>query len=249
MSIGGSLPSRGQGSQKNTKLFAPELALLPEQGVYTERFRAVLMIQMELCTGLTLRSWLDEPRRMRVLPDALPAFVEGQKGEALELVFAKHLAKGIKAIHAVDMVHRDLKPDNLFVTQNDVLKIGDFGLSRRVCDRHDGERGKVGTPAYWAPEAGAHAGAPADIYSAALVTLELLCPPFRTSMERAQILQSLRERGKVPAHVQNHLPEHATLLKSMARACPDQRPTADEVYAELKRLGDHGPLFAIQEVA
>jgi len=247
--FGGSQPSRGHTSQKHAKSFAPELALLPEQAVYSERFRAVLMIQMELCTGHSLRCWLDEPRRMRVLPDALPAFVRGQKDEALELVFAKHLAKGIKAIHAADMVHRDLKPDNLFVTQSDVLKIGDFGLSRRVCDRRDGERGKVGTPAYWAPEAGARAGAPADIYSAALVTLELLCPPFRTSMERAQTLESLREHGKVPAHVENHLPEHASLLKRMARACPDQRPTADEVCAVLKRLGDQGPLSAIQEVA
>jgi len=170
-----------------------------------------------------------------------PSFVRGRKGEALELTFAKQLMKGIRAIHAVDMVHRDLKPQNLFVQQGDVLKIGDFGLSRSQCDRRDGERGKVGTPAYCAPEGGAKAGCSADIFSAALIILELLCPPFSTSMERAQVLEALRERGELPAHVDRVLPEHGALLRRMVSRCPDDRPTAEEVYAELKRLGEFGP--------
>merc|ERR1719401_3055886 len=122
------------------------------------------MIQMELCTGDNLRSWLDGSHRAR---EPL-GFMQGRKGEALELAFAKHLMKGIREIHGADMVHRDLKPQNLFVTHDQVLKIGDFGLARHAGDGHARERGTVGTPAYAAPEGGACAAQPADIFSAAL---------------------------------------------------------------------------------
>jgi len=212
-----------------------------------QRFQAVLVIQMELCTGPTLRSWLDSRLRKRLWEHGgeHPWFVRGSKGDALELVFAKHLMKGIREIHATDMVHRDVKPQNLFVTHDEVLKIGDFGLSRSANDKVDGLQ--VGTPAYCAPEGGARAGAPADVFSAALVILELLCPPFGTTMERAKVLSDFRERRVVPEHVCNALPEHAELLRRMASFSPEERPTAEDVHADLKRLGTGRVLASIHE--
>lgn len=212
-----------------------------------EKFQAVLMIQMELCTGPALRLWLDSARRRG--KDASLNYTRSRKGEVLELSFAKQLMKGIREIHAADMVHRDVKPQNLFVQDDDVLKIGDFGLSRRGSDSRDGEKGKVGTPAYCAPEGGANAGAPADIFSAGLVILELLCPPFNTFMERAQVLEALRERGDVPEHIRLNLPHHARLLRRMVSREPENRPTAGEVHAELKRLNASGGLSPILEAS
>lgn len=209
----------------------------------TLRFETVLMIQMELCTGPTLRSWLDSARRRK----PAPSFQRGRKGDALELSFAKHLMKGIREIHAADMVHRDLKPQNLFVTSDEVLKIGDFGLARRASDRREAERGQVGTPAYCAPEGGAKAGAPADVFSAALIILELLCPPFETAMERAQVLEAFRNRCELPSHIIAMLPAHAALLRRMACPRPEGRPTSQEAHAELKRLGAGGSLSPILE--
>jgi len=214
------------------------------------RYRTVLMIQMELCQGPTLRKWLDAPDRRTAHPARSDRFVRGRKGEALELSFAKQLMKGIREIHAADMVHRDVKPQNLFVTHDDILKIGDFGLSRCAADRQEGgEKGVVGTPGYCAPEGGADAAAPADIFSAALVILELLCPPLETDMERVRVLEDLRERQSLPAHVEQEFPEHATLLKCMARQTPQDRPSAEEAHAILKRLGIGGPLSPILEAA
>merc|ERR1712151_665126 len=211
------------------------------------RFQAVLMIQMELCTGPTLRSWLDSDARKQLWTRGSDSrcFMRGSKGDALELVFAKHLMKGIREIHATDMVHRDVKPQNLFVTHDEVLKIGDFGLSRSANAKVDGLQ--VGTPAYCAPEGGARAGASADVFSAALVILELLCPPFGTTMERAKVLSDLRERRVVPEHVRNALPEHAELVRRMASFSPEERPTAEDVHADLKRLGTGRVLASIHE--
>eukprot|EP00927_Polykrikos_kofoidii_P014024 TRINITY_DN16112_c0_g1_i1.p1 TRINITY_DN16112_c0_g1~~TRINITY_DN16112_c0_g1_i1.p1 ORF type:complete len:1073 (-),score=162.04 TRINITY_DN16112_c0_g1_i1:193-3333(-) len=195
------------------------------------RFQTVLLIQMELCAGPTLRSWMDA----RPSHDGVFTFVIGSKGEALELTFAKHLMKGIREIHAAGMVHRDVKPQNLFVTTDEVLKVGDFGLACRVTD--DDEKGKVGTPAYCAPEGGARAASPADIFSASLVILELLCPTFSTGMERACVFEAFRERTELPQHIETRLPNHAALLRRMAHRDPAKRPTAAEVHAELKGLG------------
>lgn len=206
----------------------------------------VLLIQMELCHAkdgatvhtATLRAWLDGPQRAREPLQWTPA----RHGQALEFEFAKHLLKACREIHAAGIVHRDLKPQNLFLTK-DILKIGDFGLARRLPkltgDRHhkqEREQGTVGTPMYCAPEGGARAGAPADVYSAGLVILELLCPPFETIMERARLLEALRERRELPAHITRGLPKHAELLRRMVHPRPEERPTASEAYHEWKKI-------------
>jgi serine/threonine protein kinase len=205
-----------------------QLSPAPEE----EQYEAVLLIQMELCPGHDLRTWLD----YRICDSPL-SFRKGRNGKPLELSFAKQLIKGIKQIHAADLVHRDLKPQNIFITPEDVLKIGDFGLSRHAHEINDREKGAVGTAAYCAPEGGARATAAADIFSAALVILELLCPPFGTAMERQQVLGAFRDHHRLPVHIDESLPEHARLLREMARHDPEKRPTASEVHAELKRLG------------
>jgi serine/threonine protein kinase len=198
------------------------------------QYEAVLLIQMELCPGHNLRTWLDDCSAR----DSMPLrFKRGRNGKLLELAFAKQLMKGVKQIHAADMVHRDLKPQNIFVTQEDVLKIGDFGLSRHAQDSSDQERGDVGTAAYCAPEGGARATASADIFSAALIILELFCPPFGTAMERREVLGAFRDHHTLPAHIERTLPDHAALLRRMAHHSPEKRPTANEAHAELKRLG------------
>jgi serine/threonine protein kinase len=212
-----------------------------------ERYEAVLLIQMELCTGETLRSWLDNGASRASTPLCFAKSVKN--GKPLELAFAKQLMKGIKQIHAADMVHRDLKPQNIFISHDDVLKIGDFGLSRHASEIQDEERGEVGTAAYCAPEGGARATASADMFSAALIILELLCPPFSTAMERKVVLGAFREQNALPSHIDNNLPEHAALIRNMGHHDPGSRPTASEAHAELKRLGSDTKLGPIIEVS
>jgi len=210
---------------------AQEIQVLSERT--GQRFQIVLMFQMELCTGPTLRCWLHSEDRS----DVPLNFTRGKKNQALELAFAKQLMKGIRDMHRVSVVHRDIKPQNVFITQDEVLKIGDLGLSRDEKMGRSRERGTVGTPAYIAPEGGAQATAKADVFSAALIVLELLCPPFATGMERARVFEALRERNNVPDHIDTGLPKHGKLLREMAQVAPEDRPSAKEVYDKLRQWG------------
>jgi serine/threonine protein kinase len=88
------------------------------------------------------------------------------------------VAYGLEAAHALDIVHRDVKPGNIIYTNQGGIKIADFGLAKKSDSiTMITQLGKVmGTPAYMSPEqaAGRPVGPPSDIFSLGVVAYELL---------------------------------------------------------------------------
>ena len=150
-----------------------------------------------------LDHWLREARHVGRLahPHIVPVFEADVQGLQPYIVFeyvpgttlAEHLLQrgrcaphdavalmvdvldGLQAAHAAGIVHRDLKPSNVMVDAQRHARVMDFGMAAAVASASDAQLAS-GTPAYMAPEATAGA-APApsmDIYSAALVLVELL---------------------------------------------------------------------------
>ncbi|HZW89166.1 MAG TPA: serine/threonine-protein kinase, partial [Myxococcaceae bacterium] len=115
-----------------------------------------------------------------------------QPGVARAVGIVRQVCDALQAAHDVGVIHRDVKPDNLFVLERDgrdFVKVLDFGVAKLVAPLGDMpmtttvEGTIVGTPAYMAPEqaTGGNADARTDLYSVGVVLYELLAghPPFQ----------------------------------------------------------------------
>lgn len=78
------------------------------------------------------------------------------------------VADGLAAAHALRTIHRDVKPGNILVTENDLAKVSDFGIARTLGDAQLTQAGLVtGTPSYFSPELarGEEPGPAADVWA------------------------------------------------------------------------------------
>lgn len=152
-----------------------------------------LYIQMEYCPNQTLRDVIDM----------------GIEEEETWRLF-RQIVEGLSYLHSQGMIHRDLKPGNIFLDTNGDVKIGDFGLAigndrerlskgeekASINNSEDVETltGGIGTPLYVSPEQktpGARYNQKVDMYSLGIILLEMLVP-FHTGMERAVTIKSAR---------------------------------------------------------
>jgi eukaryotic-like serine/threonine-protein kinase len=148
---------------------------------------------MELLAGQALQSMLDRQGRLPV-------------DQAVD--FALQILAGLEAAHATGVVHRDLKPDNVFVTPSGggpLLKLIDFGIAKL---RASSEFTKgltragvvMGTPEYMAPEQLLSAQTTdhrADIYSLGVMLFEMLAGCRPADGEDAEIIVSAVQAGRV----------------------------------------------------
>jgi len=150
-------------------------------------------IAMERIEGQTLREW---------------AGAKQSPAQILKLI--RQVAAALSVAHDAGLVHRDLKPDNLMVRADGLVKILDFGLARSLTAEADGRtvtmRGTiVGTAPYMSPEQvlGQPAGPPSDLFSLGTILYELLTGrhPFLAGSTVDTMHQILHEIPKPPSTV------------------------------------------------
>src|SRR5262249_52998391 len=172
------------------------------------------------------------------VPFVVMAYVDGQSlAERLRTVhqyadvadavrLLRHVADGLKAVHAHGIVHRDLKPANILLDRDGQALLTDFGLAR---PEHDSQHltlhgAVVGTPGFMAPEQAAgevnHIGPWTDIYSLSVVLYCMLTgsQPFEGSAISV-LLKVLNEPPPAPSMLRAGLDRalEAIVLKGMAR--------------------------------
>lgn len=174
-------------------------------------------VVMEFAPGPTLRDRLSGGR-------GVPA------SDAVRML--AEIATGLAAVHAVGVVHRDVKPSNVIFDGHGVAKVADFGIARNHASADLTDTGTlVGTAKYLAPEQveGKAASFASDVYALGLVTHECLTgvAPFVGESDAATALARL---SSDPAPLPVSLPaELRTLVEEMTARDPVARPTVETV--------------------
>ncbi|MDB4945792.1 MAG: Serine/threonine-protein kinase PknB [Labilithrix sp.] len=150
---------------------------------------------------------------------------------------AMQATRALEAAHAAGVVHRDLKPQNLFITTEGELKLLDFGVAMALAETGDEQKQKgfavFGTPEYMAPEqvAGENVDARCDIYALGCVLYELVTGtrPFEGSpvvvMGKQLREQAERPRSRAPnAVIPGELEE--VIMKCLAKSKEDRFASA-----------------------
>jgi eukaryotic-like serine/threonine-protein kinase len=159
----------------------------------------------------------------------------------------RQMALGMAAAHSLGIVHGDLKPANILVSHNGVVKVTDFGLSRRAAlpqnseetlDWVFAEEGHIaGTPAYMSPEQsrGEPVTAKSDIFSLGAVLYEMLTgQPAFTGENVLQVLDQIRNVASDRYATEVSEPFSDILRLSFAREAPERAITMDRI-AEMLR--------------
>ncbi|MCW2881753.1 MAG: hypothetical protein JWQ95_5853 [Sphaerisporangium sp.] len=176
---------------------------------------AHVYLSMEYVPGRTLRDVLRERKR-------LPA------REALEIMIPVLAALG--AAHQAGMVHRDVKPENVLLSDDGRVKVVDFGLARAIEAGNQTKTGvMIGTIAYMSPEqvtAGV-ADARSDVYAAGVMLFELLTgqQPYQGDNPMSVAYRHVHDRVPAPSSlVAGGPPVLDTLVLSATDRDPNRRP-------------------------
>ena len=153
------------------------------------------------------------------------------------------ICAGLEAAHAAGLVHRDIKPQNLLVRTDGVVKIADFGIARTVQSTQLTQVGTVlGTAAYLAPEqaAGEQVTASADIYSLGAVAYELISG--RTPYKFEALPELALKQQQPPAPLTEAPPAlSGAVLRALAYK-PEDRPQSAAMFArELAQASPEPP--------
>ncbi|KAL9602032.1 MAG: hypothetical protein Q9219_002141 [cf. Caloplaca sp. 3 TL-2023] len=132
---------------------------------------------------------------------------------------------GLRGKNQIMILHRDLKPDNVFLGDDNQVKLGDFGLSK-LMQSHDFASTYVGTPYYMSPEicAAERYTLYSDIWSLGCVMYELCArkPPF-DAKTHLQLIQRIKD-GRVEPLPSIYSPELQSTIRNCLKTNPLQRP-------------------------
>lgn len=187
-----------------------------------------LFISMNYCRGETLQNHIRE-KDLTVK-------------EILKII--TQIAKGLEKAHSKGIIHCDIKPSNIMITNDRVAKIVDFGIAKIASEEklHSKER-TSGTIAYMSPEQVGNSGIDArtDIWSLGVVFYEMLTKrvPFQDSYNEALMYSIINEEPEQITTIKPDIPTQLEqIVNKLLKKNPDERYcSVNELLADIKSYG------------
>ena len=182
----------------------------------------IRFITMEFVQGMTLKKLIRSRGRLPL---------------RVGLQIAKQASAGLVAAHEADVVHRDVKPQNIMITQQSEVKIMDFGIVRDRGKTSTTQTGMVmGTPDYMSPEQAQgkeDLDQRSDIYSLGVVLYEMFTGvlPFKGENPFSVAMKHIKDVPREPREIQEDIPAD---LQAVIMRCMEKEP--DRRYAQMSHL-------------
>ena len=182
-------------------------------------------IVMELVDGITLKKYIEKKSRLSVK-------------EAVSI--AIQVAMGLEAAHNNNIIHRDIKPQNIMISKEGKVKVTDFGIAKAATSNTITSN-VMGSVHYTSPEQarGGYSDAKSDIYSLGITLFEMLTGrvPFNGDTTVAIAIKHIQEELPSPSDYSDDIP--ISVEKIVLKCCqksPDRRyQNAAELISDLKR--------------
>ena len=198
---------------------------------------------IEYIDGRSMQGWMNELKQLNV-------------GDALHVTLV--CADALKHAHDQNMIHRDIKPDNILVTAKGVVKVADFGLAKAVDDDVSMTQSGtgLGTPLYMAPEQARnakHVDKRTDIYALGSTLYYFVTGKLPFTGENTLELIVAKEKGTF-THARKHnpqIPERLDLMiDKMLMKDPNHRyADCADIIRDLGQLGLANPALSFIESA
>ncbi|CAI2360818.1 unnamed protein product [Moneuplotes crassus] len=154
------------------------------------------------------------------------------------------VVRGLKALHDLSIMHRDLKSANVFLNKDGTAKLGDMNVSK-LTDLKGLNYTQTGTPYYASPEVWKDRpySIKSDIWSLGCVLYEMITlkPPFRAS--NMEGLYTKVSKGLYQPIPKKYSTELSNLVRSLLKANPDKRPDCDDIISMPSIVKKIGILF------
>jgi serine/threonine protein kinase len=153
--------------------------------------------------------------------------------------FSRQICRGLRYAHANNVVHRDIKPQNILIDKSNIVKLSDFGIAKIFSGSDITMTGfTLGTPEYMSPEQalGKNIDHQTDLYSLGVVMYEMLTrkPPFTANDPMAIAYKQVHELPAPPSSKRKETPKRLELIILKAL-----KKNKEERYQSVEEMLDH----------
>ena len=166
------------------------------------------------------------------------------------IAYTRQILAGLRYAHRNGVIHRDIKPHNVIVDPEGVIKVTDFGIARAGVSQMTEEGAIIGTAQYLSPEQarGAPVDQTSDLYSAGIVLFELLTGevPFTGDSPVEIAMKHLAEVPPTPSELRPDVPDDLDLVvvRALAKEPADRYQSAAAMDADLETVARGGRVAA-----